>query len=134
MGKNDAGKGINSRQKGKRGELEAARVLRAYGYDARRGQQYSGADGTADVEGLPGLHIEVKRREKLNIDKALEQAARDCFAGELGRGRKLLPVVLHRSNDDRREGGTRGCWKATMLLKDFMEIYMAWEKGGGLTR
>ena len=33
----------NSRQKGKRGELEIARILRDYGYrDCRRGQQYSG--------------------------------------------------------------------------------------------
>ena len=33
---------MNSRQKGKRGELELAKVLREHGYETRRGQQYSG--------------------------------------------------------------------------------------------
>lgn len=122
---------VNSRRKGAEAERELASILRAYGYEARRGQQFSGADGTADVEGLPGLHVEAKRREKLNIDKALEQAARDCFADEIRQGRGLVPVVMHRANDDRKEGSTRGKWKATMLLKDFMALYMAWEKGGG---
>ena len=47
----------NSREKGARGERELARVLRQYGYNSRRGQQYSGANGDADVVGLPGIHI-----------------------------------------------------------------------------
>ena len=34
---------MNSRRKGKEGELSLARKLREYGYDCRRGQQYSGA-------------------------------------------------------------------------------------------
>ena len=46
---------VNSREKGKRGELELARALRALGYDCRRGQQYSGKNGDADVVGLPGI-------------------------------------------------------------------------------
>ena len=58
---------MNSRNKGAAGEREVAGILRGYGYKARRGQQYSGANGDADVVGLPGIHIEVKRREKLNI-------------------------------------------------------------------
>jgi Holliday junction resolvase len=33
---------MNSRAKGKRGELEIAKVLRENGYDAHRGQQYKG--------------------------------------------------------------------------------------------
>ena len=45
---------MNSRQKGKGGELELAKLLRAYGYNARRGQQYSGISGDADVVGVPG--------------------------------------------------------------------------------
>ena len=36
---------MNSKHKGKRGELEVAAILREHGYDARRGQQYSGASG-----------------------------------------------------------------------------------------
>jgi hypothetical protein len=64
---------MNSRNKGKRGELEAAHLLQKYGYDARRGQQFAGINGDADVVGLPGIHLEVKRVEKLNIENAVEQ-------------------------------------------------------------
>lgn len=63
---------MNSRTKGAVGEREVASMLRGYGYKARRGQQYSGANGDADVVGLPGIHIEVKRREKLNIYDAMQ--------------------------------------------------------------
>lgn len=56
---------MNSREKGKRGERELAGELRRHGYDARRGQQYCGANGDADVVGLSGLHIECKRVERL---------------------------------------------------------------------
>lgn len=61
----------NSRQKGARGERELARILREYGYDCRRGQQYCGANGDADVVGLEGIHIECKRVERLNLEDAL---------------------------------------------------------------
>lgn len=72
---------INSRNKGKRGELEFAKLCQKQGYtDSRRGQQYSGIEGE-DVVGLPGIHVEVKRVESLNIEKALQQAIRD--AGDL---------------------------------------------------
>lgn len=58
---------MNSNQKGKKGERELAAILKSYGYeDSRRGQQYCGSNGDADVVGLPGIHIECKRVEKLN--------------------------------------------------------------------
>lgn len=98
---------MNSRQKGKRGELELAAVLRAHGYSARRGQQYAGANGDADVVGLPGVHIECKRVERLNLDAAMAQAVRDARAGE-------VPVVMHRRN--------RGQWMATLRLEDFLRL------------
>lgn len=104
---------MNSREKGKRGELEVAHILKKYGYDARRGQQFSGANGDPDVVGLPGIHIEVKRVEKLNIDEALEQSIRDAKDEE-------IPVVMHRKN--------RTEWKVTMLFDDWMMLYKALEK------
>ena len=104
---------MNSRQKGARGERELAEKLREYGYETRRGQQYSGANGDADVVGIPGIHIECKRVERLNIDEALSQAERDARDGE-------MPVVMHRKN--------RAEWKVTMLLDDFMRI---WERSRG---
>lgn len=49
--------GKAERERGKRGERELAKILREYGYDTKRGQQYCGAAGNADVIGLPGIHI-----------------------------------------------------------------------------
>lgn len=78
------------------------------------GQQYSGANGDADVVGLPGIHIEVKRREKLNIYDAIDQAKRE---------RKLeeLPAVFHRKNHCE--------WLVTMPFDEWMKIYREWEAG-----
>lgn len=118
---------INSREKGKRAELQLAHILTGYGYESRRNQQFSGANGDADVVGLPGIHIECKHVEKLNIDKALQQSIRDNYADELRQGIDLIPVVMHRSNDDRKKDSTKGVWKVTLTLKDFMKIYQAWE-------
>ena len=104
---------MNSRNKGKRGELELSRKLREFGYDCRRGQQFSGANGDADVVGLPGIHIECKRVEKLNIYDAIDQSRRDAVNDE-------LPAVFHRKNDCE--------WLVTMRLEDWMELYeeMPW--------
>lgn len=105
--------GRTSRNKGKVGERELAAALRAEGFEsARRGQQYSGSETSADVVGLPGIHIECKRVEKLNIYEAMEQARRD--AGESGE----LPAVFHRRN--------RKPWLVTMPLSDWMILYRKW--------
>ena len=104
---------MNSKNKGKRGELEAAHVLKKHGYDTRRGQQFAGINGDADVVGLPYIHLEVKRVEKLNIDDALQQSIRDAREAE-------IPVVMHRKN--------RTDWKITMLFDDWINLYKAWEK------
>lgn len=102
---------INSRNKGKVGERELAHILSSYGFEVRRGQQYCGANGDADVVGLPHIHIECKRVENLNIDKAMEQAIFDCRDNE-------IPVVMHRKNHKQ--------WKVTMNLEDFMSLYEAY--------
>ena len=105
---------MNSRDKGKRGELELARKLREYGYGCRRGQQYSGANGDADVVGLRGVHIECKRVEKLNLYDAMAQAKRDARPGE-------KPIVFWRRNN---------CgWLMVMEIDDGMEFYGEWEAG-----
>ncbi len=99
---------MNSRQKGARGERELAKALKAYGYDCRRGQQYCGANGDADVVGLPGIHIECKRVEKLNLYDAMAQSKADARQGETS-------VVMHRKNNCE--------WLVTMSLDDWIEIY-----------
>lgn len=99
---------INSREKGKRGEREWAKICREQGFtNARRGQQYSGIDGQ-DVVGLKGIHIEVKRVERLNIEKALQQAERDKKDEE-------MPIVAHRRNNED--------WKVTMRAEDWFKLY-----------
>ena len=111
---------VNSKRKGKTGELELAAKLKAHGYDARRSVQYNGKaeDGQADLLGLPGIHIECKRTEKLSLYDAVNQAKRDS------KDKNQLPVVFHRKNNCE--------WLAIMTLDDFMEIYREWEAGQSL--
>ena len=99
---------INSRTKGKVGELELSKILKEYGYECRRGQQYCGANGDADITGLDLIHVECKRVEKLNIETAMQQSRSDAKEGQ-------LPVVMHRRN---RHG-----WLVTMDLADWMKLY-----------
>ena len=97
---------INSKNKGRVGEREFAKFLRAHGFsEARRGQQYSGIEGE-DVIGLPGHHVEVKRVERLNIHDAMNQSIRDA--------NEQIPIVAHRKN--------RTEWLVTMRAEDFLEM------------
>lgn len=99
---------MNSRAKGAGGERELAHELEKYGYSARRGQQFCGANGDADVEGVPGLHIECKRVERLNIHEAMKQSRRDARKAD-------VPVVIHRKN--------RTKWLVTLDLDEFMKLW-----------
>lgn len=104
---------INSNQKGKTGEREFAALCRKHGFEnARRGQQFSGIEGK-DVVGLEGIHIEVKRVERLNIDKAMKQSIEDSKERE-------IPIVAHRKNREE--------WKVTMRAEDWLEFYKAWRE------
>jgi Holliday junction resolvase len=84
---------MNSRQKGARGEREAAAEWsRVFGVEARRGQQFSGSKDSPDiVVGHGGIHCEVKRTERGNPYDWVDQAKSDC-------GGKV-PVVLHKRNN-----------------------------------
>jgi Holliday junction resolvase len=98
---------VRSRAKGAAGERELAETLRGMGYTSRRTQQYCGAaEGDSDVVAaeLPSVHIECKRVERLNIEEAMEQAARDAAK------RSHIPSVWHRKNG--------GEWMVTVRLAD----------------
>jgi Holliday junction resolvase len=86
---------VNSRAKGARGERQWRDELRANGYEARRGQQFSGSPDSPDVvcDALGWAHFEVKAVERLNIEDAMEQARHDC-------GGKV-PLVAHKRNHRR---------------------------------
>lgn len=106
---------MNSRDKGKRGELLLANELKKYGFEARRGVQYCAANGDADVVGLPGIHIECKFVEKLNIWNAMQQAIVDARPDE-------IPAVFFKKS--------RKDFNVCIRLDDFIHLYkMAFGKG-----
>lgn len=99
---------INSRDKGARGEREAAKILTEAGFPARRGQQFSGGQNSPDVvcESLSQFHLEVKRKETGNVYQWIAQA--------LGDNPEKIPLVLHKKNDKE--------WLAILPLKDFLGL------------
>lgn len=102
---------INSRQKGARFERELAALFRKYGYGgAHRTAQYCGKSGdAADVVGLPGIHVEAKHCEKMELYKWMDQAIRDSA------GTGKIPAVFHKKN--------RAGILVTLQLDDFMGLY-----------
>jgi len=84
---------VNSREKGKRGELQAAEALGRLGLDCRRSAQYCGKAGDADLvcDGV-NLHFEVKLVERLNPYRFIDQAVTDSRASG------KTPVVVMRSS------------------------------------
>ena len=100
--------GKSERDKGARFERQIANILKERGYEARRGQQYCGTSGDADVVGLPGVHIEAKAVERLNISTAYAQSVRDAREGE-------VPVVIHKKS--------REPIMITLTLADFLDFY-----------
>lgn len=101
--------GRSQQRKGKTGELELAAYFNERGYNTHRGRSQS--FGTEpDIIGLPGIHIECKRVEKLNLSAAIAQAIRDSERFKDG-----MPAVFHRRN--------RESWLVTMRLDDWMKLY-----------
>ena len=110
---------VNSKQKGARFERTLAAKFREYGYDARRTAQYCGNTGDAsDVVGLPGIHIEAKHQERMQLYEWMAQAKRDAA------GKGNLPVVFHKKNNAEI--------LVTMTLEDWMNLYREWEAGHNL--
>lgn len=101
--------GTASQRKGRAAERELAELLRGYGFDAEPGRALN--YGTeADLSGLPGLHIECKRCERLELPKWFEQSERDAERMQDG-----APVVIFRRN--------RRPWMIALKLSDFLAYY-----------
>ena len=106
-------KGRSSRNKGANGERELANLLRDnWGYETRRGQVFN---HQSDIIGLKGIHPEVKRVEKLNVQQAMEQAIKEAQIRNDG-----IPTVFHRRNNKE--------WLVTMRLTDWIDLYGAWNQ------
>lgn len=112
--------GRASREKGKRFEREVANFFKSYGIKtARRTAQFCGKTGqSGDVEGVPGVHVECKNVEKLNIDAAYQQSVRDAEAA----GRGEYPIVVYKKS--------RKPAMVTMSLEDWIVMYLAWMRDG----
>jgi Archaeal holliday junction resolvase (hjc) len=103
-------KKINSRTKGKVGELELVNFLKERGIEARRGQQYEGSSDSPDVVAggiLQNFHIEVKRVEAGSPYNWMDQANTDADLCK-------TPVVAHRRNGKQ--------WLAIMDFREFLNI------------
>lgn len=101
--------GRSSQRKGADGERELVSILQEAGYQVERGG--SETFGTIpDIVGLPGIHVEAKRVERLNISEAMAQAIRDAERFHDG-----APTVFHRRNREK--------WLVTMRLTDWLELY-----------
>jgi Holliday junction resolvase len=98
-----------SRDKGKRGEREVVDLLKLYGFEARRGQQFKGTKDSPDViHNMAGVFIEVKLRQSFNLYATIEQARLESEAGGED------PVVFHR-----KDGKP---WLVTMYAGEFLKM------------
>ena len=99
--------GRSAQAKGRRGEIELARYLRAHGFTKAQPGTPLNYGTEPDVTGVDGFHIECKRHEKLEINKWYTQAVTDSERMKDG-----APVVMYRQN--------RGQWMIVMSLSDFL--------------
>lgn len=99
---------VNARRKGKRGELEAVHAVREHlGLpDARRTQQVDGGLA-ADIHTEKRVHVEVKRRKAIAVEKFMRQAEHDADPGK-------VPVVVMRQDE--------GEWILMLRLERYKEL------------
>lgn len=104
-----ASPGRGSRNKGAAGEREAARIITAElpEYPCERGAR-NGVRGADDAIGLPGIHLEVKRQERIEIEKWSQQSEGDAKDGD-------IPAVIWRRSHQP--------WRVSMPLLDFLRLY-----------
>lgn len=118
----------NSKQKGKRLELEASKAVNQHwGAESRRSQQFNGQheEGEPDlVNVLPGVHVEVKGRKQIACLKWLRQAERDVMASSPSRTPRWphCPIVLMREDGDTE-------WVMMMRVSDVPSFVRCWQAG-----
>lgn len=96
----------NPKRKGNAGERELMRLLHTYGLVEAARTEGSGRYGDGDIKNVPGLHLEAKRTERVNLYAAYAQASKD-----LGLGPEA-PIVFHRRNN--------GQWMIFMSADNFL--------------
>jgi hypothetical protein len=106
---------INSKVKGKVGELEFAHFLTDHHLPAHRGQQFSGGSDSPDVvcKVLSDVHFEVKRREGGNPYPWVAQAIKDA-------PQAAVHVVAHRRNGKD--------WLAILPMEELLRLLILRDK------
>jgi len=102
---------VHSKNKGAAGERQFASWLREHwGIEARRGAQFKGTPDSPDVITPLPINFEVKRCERFELWRALDQADADA-------GPDQIPVVAHRPS--------RRPWIFIMYADDAMKFAKA---------
>ena len=104
----------SERTKGKTGELEIVHLLHRHGWtEAKRSSDGRTQHARGDIaDGPPYTHIEVRRRENINIWACLAQAEQDAKPGD-------LPVVAFRRS--------RSAWYAAIPLDALLSLLEGYE-------
>lgn len=106
----------SQREKGKRGEREAAKAVKeSLGIPARRGVQYTGLEAQDLAVEADGIHWEVKFVEREAVRSWMRQAVADSDGN--------VPVVLHRKS--------REPWLLTIPLDRAYEFFLRLEEARG---
>lgn len=93
-----------SRDKGKRGELEVAGIIRELtGWDVKRRVRQH--DGDSDLEGVPGWAIEVKNCATITLPAWWRQAVEQA-------GESLFPVLFYKVP----RKGWRAMWPISLIV------------------
>ncbi len=96
------------RSKGNRAELEVREILRDHGYTSTRRNFQSGGQGGGDlIEGIPGVHLEIKHQETTKIWEWIAQAQADACPTD-------TPAVIFRRN--------RSDWYACIPFEDLLGL------------
>lgn len=97
----------SQRDKGARGERLLKEFLNGFGLGVKRGYVFL---HQSDLVGLPGIHVECKFVEKLNVRQALKQATEEAKIRNDG-----APTVFWKVS--------RLPWITVMWTKDWCELY-----------
>jgi hypothetical protein len=99
----------NNRQRGKYGERSARDAIKEHWLmpETHRTGQISAAVSGADLAGTRSIHVEVKLRKSLAVEKFLEQAVRDARKGK-------TPVVVMRRD--------KGEWLVMFRISDTLKF------------
>lgn len=108
--------GAGRRAKGAAAEREVVHALHRHGWGfAERTSRGDSQADTGDIaHGPAGVHLEVKRQERLNLPDAFDQCAERTNHLD-------MPVVIHRPS--------RHVWMATLPLEDLLPLLALKEFG-----